>query len=102
MGIRLTVFAVALGLLLGGCFGYNRGAKKWAYVGNSVLILGGGGLVAADQLGGTSTSNTMPATGASPYDPPFSGLLLAGVVLASAGVLGMVFNATRPTVKTSR
>ena len=85
--------------LLVGCWGYNSSAKRWAYVGNSVLILGGGGVIAGDQL--TKPPACM-GMGCPLYTPPISGALVAGVVLAAAGVFGIVFNATRAEVKTSR
>jgi len=80
-----------------GCFGYNSSAKKWAYVGNTVLILGGGGAIAAEE-----TTKPPPCMTAACYNPPLTGGLVAGVVLATAGLVGIVFNATRPNVKTSR
>ena len=92
----------ALGLvccLLVGCWGYNSSAKRWAYVGDSLLIVGGGAAIAADQL-----NKPAPCMGAGcpTYTPPISGALVAGVVLAAAGLFGIVFNATRSEVKTSR
>lgn len=97
--------AMALGLVasLSGCFGYNKSAKRWAYAGNTVLILGGGGVIATDVLGGAS-SDAMPVvpTAADSYDPPFSGVMLTGAMLVTAGLVGLLFNATRPNVKTSR
>jgi hypothetical protein len=84
-----------------GCFGYNKSAKRWAYVGNTVLILGGGAAIATD-VTSSDPAMGMTTTAAKPYDPPFSGVMLAGVMLAAAGVFGIVFNATRPNVKTSR
>ncbi|MEO8699836.1 MAG: hypothetical protein ABI867_07320 [Kofleriaceae bacterium] len=102
MGKRLPAALAVAALLGSGCFGYNRSAKKWAYVGNSVLILGGGGVIAADRLGSSDPDTGMTMTAAKPYDPPFSGVLLTGVILATAGLFGIVFNATRPNVKTSR
>lgn len=95
------VALLALSALLSGCFGYNSSAKKWAYVGNSVLIAGGGAAIASDFLiKDDSTSMTM--TTDKPYEPPFSGAILAGSMLVTAGILGIIINATRPTVKTSR
>jgi hypothetical protein len=101
MGVRFAAIVALLAVLGTGCFGYNRPAKKWAYVGNTVLMLGGGAVIAADQLG-ASDSEGLSMTAAEPYDPPFSGVMLAGVVLVAAGLVGMIFNATRPEVKTSR
>lgn len=92
----ITVVAFATG-----CFGYNRSAKRWAYVGDTVLILGGGGVIALDATAAKPEPG-LTMTAAEPYDPPFSGVFLAGVVLAAAGLFGILFNATRPIVKTSR
>jgi hypothetical protein len=92
----VTVVAFATG-----CFGYNRSAKRWAYVGDTVLILGGGGAIAADLTAAKAEpSNIM--TAAETYDPPFSGVLLVGSMLVAAGLFGIIFNATRPIVKTTR
>jgi hypothetical protein len=98
----VAVALVALVALLPGCFGYNRGAKGWSYVGNSILILGGGGIIAADQLSKDKPGTMMVLPNQVDYDPPFSGAILAGAILATAGIVGIFFNATRPIVKTSR
>ena len=83
---------------LGGCFGYNTSAKRWAYVGDTVLILGGGAAIAVD-----ATSKDEPCMGDScVYKSPIHGAMVAGVVLATAGLVGILFNATRTNVKTSR
>jgi hypothetical protein len=92
----ITVVAFATG-----CFGYNRSAKRWAYVGDTVLILGGGAAIAVD-LTSSKPDPGLTMTAAEPYEPPFSGVLLAGAMLAAAGLFGIIFNATRPIVKTSR
>ncbi|MCW5807609.1 MAG: hypothetical protein KIT31_34960 [Deltaproteobacteria bacterium] len=103
MGLRAIALVALLAFGTAGCFGYNRGAKGWSYVGNSILILGGGGIIAADQLNKEKPGNNVPLPNQPPqYDPPFSGALLAGVILATAGLVGILFNATRPTVNTSR
>jgi hypothetical protein len=103
MGLRAIALGALLAFATAGCFGYNRGAKGWSYVGNSILILGGGGIIAADQLNKDKPDpNMVPLPNQVEYDPPFSGALLAGVILATAGVIGILFNATRPTVNTSR
>lgn len=82
-----------------GCFGYNSSSKKWAYAGNTILMLGGGGAIASDLL----AEDTMcVGTGCSTFDPPFGGATVAGAVLITAGIIGIVINATRPTVKTTR
>jgi hypothetical protein len=100
MGMRLVTLAVIAGLCCG-CFGYNRPAKRWAYLGNTVLILGGGAAIASDQLG-SSDDGMAVSTAAPEYEPPVSGVLLVGAMLVSAGLFGILFNATRPIVKTSR
>jgi hypothetical protein len=86
------------GASLPGCFGYNRSAKRWAYVGDTALILGGGGVIALDV-----TSTEEPCTGNScPYEAPITGAMVAGAVLVAAGLFGILFNVTRTNVKTSR
>ena len=99
---RAALLVAALALALGptGCFGYNRSAKRWAYVGDSVLILGGGGAIAADVLTRTEPPPCMGM--ACPYESPISGAIVAGTLLVTSGLVGMVVNATRPNVKTSR
>jgi hypothetical protein len=99
---RALIASIALVLLLatslGGCFGYNSSAKRWSYVGDSVLILGGGAAVAIDV-----TSKDEPCTGDNcVYRSSIHGTLIAGVVLIAAGLAGLVFTATRDNVKTSR
>lgn len=95
---RSALAAVALVALLTGCFAYNKPAKRWAYVGDSVLILGGGGAIALDV-----TSKDEPCMGDNcPYKSPIHGAMVAGVVLVTAGLFGILFNATRANVKTTR
>jgi hypothetical protein len=92
-----TTLLTSLGSL-GGCFGYNKSAKRWAYVGDTVLIGGGGAAIAVDV-----TSQDAPCVGDNcPYRSPIHGVLVAGVVLVAAGLCGILFNATRTNVKTSR
>jgi hypothetical protein len=90
---------VCCAALITGCFGYNSSAKKWSYVGDTVLILGGGAAIASDV---TSDEAMCTGTGCSDFDPPFGGTAVAGALLVSAGIVGIVLNATRPDVKTSR
>ena len=82
MGVPRSAVALTatIALLTGswGCFGYNKSAKRWAYAGDAVLIAAGGATIALD------------------------GALIAGAVLAAAGLFGILFNATRDDVKTSR
>jgi len=95
---RSAVALIASITLLAGCFGYNQSAKRWSYVGDTVLVLGGGAAIALDV-----TSKDEPCTGDNcPYKSPIHGAMVAGVVLAAAGLFGMLFNATRPNVKTTR
>ncbi len=93
-----VVALVACAALLAGCFGYSNSAKKWSYVGDTVLILGGGGAIAADLL----THEPCEGVSCPDFDPPFGGGTVAGVVLVTAGIVGMIINATREPVKTSR
>lgn len=92
--------AIALTLCLStGCFGYNPSAKHWAYLGDVILIAGGGAAIGADEA-------TKPAACTGPgcptYTPSISGAMVVGAVLVAAGVFGIVFNATRDNVKSSR
>ena len=109
MGTRAPAALVLLALLAG-CFGYNKSAKRWAYVGNTVLILGGAGAITADVLS-EETQPDLDRNGMAdceetnrrcPYQSPLGGMMVAGIVLVTAGVIGIVLNATRPEVKMSR
>jgi hypothetical protein len=63
-----------------------------------VLILGGGGAIAADV-----TTKDAPCTGDNClYKPSIHGGLVAGAVLVTAGVVGVLLNLTRDNVKTAR
>jgi hypothetical protein len=88
--------AVAIVALLSGCFAYEPSAKKWAYVGDTVLIVGGGAAIGLD----LATKGKCDTVGC--YNAPFDGGLVAGAVLVTAGVVGLIYNATRTNVKTSR
>lgn len=89
---------IASTTLLAGCFGYNSSAKRWAYVGDTLLILGGGAAIAADV-----TTKEPPCMGDNClYKPSLHGGLVAGAVLVTAGLVGIVLNLTRDNVKTSR
>ena len=95
---RSAVALVASIALLTGCFAYNKPAKRWAYVGDTVLILGGGGAIAVDV-----TSKDEPCTGDNcVYKSSIHGAMIAGVVLVTAGLVGILFNVTRTNVKTTR
>jgi hypothetical protein len=99
---KLIALMMITSLAFPGCFGYNRSAKRWSYVGDTILILGGGAAIALDVTSSDKPDVGMTGTAAKPYDPPFSGVMLTGVILAAAGLFGILFNATRPIVKTSR
>jgi len=102
MGTSNRALAVlATAALVTGCFGYNKSAKRWSYVGDTILMLGGGAVIALD----LTSSSEMCVAGPGmpcPYEAPLTGTLVAGAVLAAAGLFGILFNATRPNVKTSR
>jgi ABC-type Mn2+/Zn2+ transport system permease subunit len=103
MGITTRLVALVTTLaLVSGCFGYNKSAKRWAYLGDTVLILGGGGVIAGEVLTKDEPCMVSIMTPRCRYEPPFTGAMVAGVILAAAGLFGIVFNATRPNVKTSR
>jgi hypothetical protein len=91
-GIVCVVVCVAM---LTGCFGYTSSSKKWAYVGDSLLILGGGATLAygVEDKPGACTGDGCE------YHSEIRGGMVAGVALIAAGVFGMLFNATRETVK---
>jgi hypothetical protein len=93
-----VVALVACAALATGCFAYSPPAKKWAYVGDTMLLLGGAGAIAADLL----THEPCEGVSCPEFDPPFGGATVAGVVLVTAGIVGYVINATREPVKTSR
>lgn len=98
---RACAVLAVLAIGLTGCFGYNKSAKRWAYAGDTVLILGGGGAIAGDVL--TKSEPEPCMTGRMcPYESKISGAMVAGAMLVTAGIIGIVVNATRPNVKTSR
>ena len=102
MGIRNPASALVVTFsVLTGCFGYNQSARRWSYVGDSVLVLAGAAAIAIElttKAEPCMATATMPC----PYEAPVGGAMVAGVVLVAAGVFGMLFNATRPDVKTTR
>jgi hypothetical protein len=96
MRVVSLVLCVAL---LAGCFGYTSSSKGWSYVGDAILIAGGGAAVAYD----VTENKPMMCEGAGcPYQSPVRGGMVAGALLIGAGLIGILFNATRDTVKTSR
>lgn len=105
-GLSVVLCAALIASTASGCFGYNPSAKKWAYAGNSVLMLGGAAAIATDVLTHERMEcppNPPPGSAyCSDFSLPFGGTMVAGVLLVTAGILGFIVNATRPTVKTSR
>jgi hypothetical protein len=103
MGLsRNAVAVVASAVLLSGCFAYNPSAKRWAYAGDAVLVAAGGATIALDLTGSTEPCMPDAMNNGCSYRAPIHGALIAGIVLAAAGVFGALFNATRDNVKTSR
>jgi hypothetical protein len=96
--MRAVALLTCAGLATG-CFGYNSGAKKWAYVGDTIFALGGAAAITADLL---TKDEPCTGTGCPEFELPFGGATVAGAILLTAGIVGYVINATRPTVKTSR
>jgi len=93
-----------LALLSGslGCFGYNRSAKRWAYAGDALLIAAGGATIALDVTSKDPPCMPDAMNNGCSYRSSISGAMVAGAVLAAAGLFGLLFNATRDNVKTSR
>lgn len=87
--------------LLTGCFGYNSSAKNWSYAADSVLLLAGAGAIAWDYETRPGPC-TLPTLMCPVYTEKVDGGLIAGIALATAGLFGLIFNATRTNVKTSR
>lgn len=101
-GAPALVALMSLVASLTGCFGYNPSAKRWAYVGDAVLIVGGGVAIASDVTSKDAACMPDAMGNGCTYQSSIHGQLLAGVVLVAAGLTGLVINATRDTVKTSR
>jgi hypothetical protein len=97
----LTATIALLGGSLG-CFGYNPSAKRWAYVADAMMIVAGGTAIALDVTSKPSPCMPDAMNNGCTYQSSISGAMVAGAVLAAAGVFGVLFNATRDNVKTSR
>ena len=96
--MRSLVASLAIASMLAGCFAYTPSGKKWAYFGDVLLMAGGGGAIALDL-----TNKPEPCMGGGcPYNSPVRGGVIAGALLVGAGLFGIIFNATRDNVKSSR
>ena len=96
MKVVSLVLCVAL---LAGCFAYNPSGKKWAYVGDVLMIAGGGAAAALD----ITQNKPAPCEGGGcPYNSPIRGGMVAGALLVGAGLFGIIFNATRENAKGSK
>jgi hypothetical protein len=102
-GARALIASITLICLLsaGGCFGYNKSAKRWAYFGDALLLAGGGAAIAVDVTSKETPCMPDPQNNGCPYTPSIHGALIAGIVLAAAGAFGFLFNATRDNVKST-
>jgi hypothetical protein len=106
---RLLVLVIAIAVLASGCWGYNRSARRGAYVLDTVLIAGGAGLITLGVLdpprscADIEMDTGVPNPGChDPLTGPVSGAMVAGGILVIGGLVAIIVNATRPTVKTSR
>jgi hypothetical protein len=98
----LAVASITLIAFLSGCFGYNKSAKRWAYVGDAILLVGGGTAIAIDVTKKETPCMADAMGNGCTFQPSVHGAMIAGIVLAAAGLFGILFNATRDNVKTSR
>ena len=95
---RAIAALLCLALLATGCFGYNKSAKRWSYVGDPCSCSrGGGGAIAADLL---TKKPACMETATLKCDVPAAGLaarMVAGRAARSAAGLcsAIIFNATR-------
>ncbi|HEY0192277.1 MAG TPA: hypothetical protein VGC42_14245 [Kofleriaceae bacterium] len=99
---RSGLALVAMLALLSGCFGYNRSAKRWAYVADSILLAGGAATIAIDVTQKDTPCMPDASGNGCTYQSSLHGTLVIGAVLAAAGLFGILFNATRDDVKSSR
>jgi hypothetical protein len=93
--MRGIVSAMLCVAMLTGCWGYTSSSKKWAYVGDALLIAGGGAALAY----GVEDKPTACSGNGCDYHSEIRGGEVIGVALIAAGLFGIVFNATRDTVK---
>ena len=101
---RLLAMTATIALLGGslGCFGYNPSAKRWAYAADAILIAGGGAAIALDVTSQAPPCMPDAMNNGCSYRSSITGAMVVGAVLVAAGVFGILFNATRDNVKTSR
>ncbi len=99
---KITASSLVLAIACTGCIGYSRPAKRWSYVGNTVLVAGGGTMITLDVISASGSECMANGPRPCPYEPPVGGQLVAGAVLVAAGVIGYVLTATRPTARSSR
>jgi hypothetical protein len=98
----MAVASITVIALLSGCFGYNKSAKRWAYVGDAILLVGGGTAIAIDATQKEARCKPDEMGNGCTFQPSVHGAMIAGIVLAAAGLFGILFNATRDNVKSSR
>lgn len=91
-----SLAALLVATTLSGCWGYNSSAKGWSYVGDAVLIAGGGLAIGLDQA---TKPEACTGTGCPTFTSPVGGGLILGAALVTAGVIGILFNATRTEVR---
>ena len=60
--IPRVVAPLVAAALTAGCLGYNPSAKRWAYVGDTILVVGGGGVIAAGERLLDRVRSTLAAT----------------------------------------
>ena len=81
--------------MLTGCWGYTSSSKKWADVGDSLLLVGGAGALAY----GVEDKPAACTGDGCEYHSSIRGGEVVGVALLAAGLFGLLFNITRETVK---
>src|SRR5258705_931287 len=106
---RAVALIVALGLFAWGCWGYNNSAKRGAYVLDTVMVLGGGGLITLGVMNPPRSCASIEMDTGIPnpacHDPvagPLSGTLVTGALLAVGGLAALLGTRTTTNVMTSR
>jgi hypothetical protein len=93
--MRGIVSAMLCVAMLTGCWGYTSSSKKWAYVGDSLLLVGGGAALAY----GVEDKPAACTGDGCEYHSSIRGAEVVGVALLAAGLFGLLFNITRENVK---